>query len=241
MNNAGVAAIPTREMTKDGFERNFQSNHLGPFLFTAVMFPLLHRKSRKTGDGGGDACVINVSSVAHQLATTRLHSDNKRSSLSQSGLDLDNLNGELLYEPWPTYGRSKLENILFTQELQRRANAAGLDDWLTVVSLHPGVVGTDIWRYTIVASTKQNKPSADDPPWQRLVSSLFYKSALTIEQGANTQVWLAAADKHEIQKGQYYDEHRKVRALAPFAQDVDNARELWEKSEQMVGMKFVVE
>jgi hypothetical protein len=52
---------------------------------------------------------------------------------------------------------------------------------------------------------------------------------------------LAAADKHEIQQGQYYDEHRKVRALAPFAQDVDNARELWEKSEQMVGMKFVVE
>jgi NAD(P)-dependent dehydrogenase (short-subunit alcohol dehydrogenase family) len=233
MNNAGVAAIPTRQVTKDGFERTFQSNHLGPFLLTALLFPLLHR-------AGGDVRVINVSSYAHQLAT--LHSNSSKQRSQQPGLDLDNLNGELSpYEPWPTYGRSKLENILFTQELQHRAETAGLDDWLTVVSLHPGVVGTDIWRYTFV-STKQNMSGNSDPSsLQRLASNLFYKSALTIEQGANTQVWLASAAKQEIQKGQYYDENRKVKALAPFAHDVNKARVLWEKSEQMVGMKFVVE
>lgn len=231
MNNAGVAAIPTREFTKDGFERTFQSNHLGPFLLTALLFPLLHRTA-------GDVRVINVSSVAHQFATLYAAS-------SQSpGLDLDNLNGELSYEPWPTYGRSKLENILFTQELQQRAKTAGLD-WLTAVSLHPGVVGTDIWRYTYAAKKAETMPTSNsnnDPVLlQRWVSNLFYKSTLTIEQGANTQVWLAAAHKEEIQKGQYYDEVKKLKALAPFARDVDKARELWGKSEQMLGMKFVVE
>ncbi|KAL7554628.1 hypothetical protein ACHAWF_018130 [Thalassiosira exigua] len=115
INNAGVMALPDRELTVDGYERTFQSNHLGHFVLTAGLFPYFSRQGTK---------VINVSSSASNVAAP--------------GLDLNNLNGEESYGAWSAYGISKLANILFTNELQRKADAAGLD-WLTTVSLHPGV------------------------------------------------------------------------------------------------------
>lgn len=145
LNNAGVAAIPTRELTKDGFERTFQSNYLGPFALTALLFPYLNRDGYR---------VINVSSIAHTFVTD---------------LDLDNLNSEINYQGWQTYGRTKLENILFTQELQRRADRLGLD-CLSVVSLHSRV-------------------------------KMFYSNVLSVEEGANTQVMLAAAGEVGPVKG----------------------------------------
>lgn len=93
MNNAGVAGIPNRELTKFGLERTFQSNYLGPFLLTAQLISYLNRNGSR---------VINVSSNVHKFIT---------------GLDMGNLNGELEYSGWGSYSRSKLENILFTQEL----------------------------------------------------------------------------------------------------------------------------
>jgi NAD(P)-dependent dehydrogenase (short-subunit alcohol dehydrogenase family) len=68
---------------------------------------------------------------------------------------MNNLNSEIscAQDGWEAYGQTKLENILFTLELQRRADATGLD-WFTSVALHPGVVGTDIWRNTLVAKPK---------------------------------------------------------------------------------------
>ena len=128
---------------------------------------------------------------------------------------------------WASYGRSKLENILFTQELQRRADSAGMK-WLTTASLHPGVVGTDIWRTSYVG----NKPGDGS-----IVSSLQ----------ANTQVWLASltntcndGDNNHV-KGKYFDEHRKAAKLGEFAEDREKARLLWEKSEELTGVRFKFE
>ena len=236
MNNAGVAAIPQREVTKDGFERTFQTNHLAPFLLTSLLFPHLRRD--------GDGCrVINVSSYAHEFATVA--NSNKR------GLDLDNLNGEIDYSGlgWPAYCRSKLENILFTNELQRRADAAGLD-WLTAVSLHPGRVATDIWRTTYFGTDQRGGngrgygDNAKSGGIQSIVSDLFYDSILTVEEGANTQVMLAARGEPEDSpvKGEYYDYNMRIKKkMNAFAKDEDAARRLWEKSEQLAGIKFQVE
>ena len=236
MNNAGVAAIPQREITKDGFERTFQTNHLAPFVLTSLLFPYLRRD--------GDGCrVINVSSYAHEFAT--IANSNKR------GLDLDNLNGEIDYSGlgWPAYCRSKLENILFTNELQRRADAAGLD-WLTAVSLHPGRVATDIWRTTYFGTDqrggngKGDGDNAKSGGIQSIVSDLFYDSILTVEEGANTQVMLAAWEESggSPVKGQYYDYNMRIKKkMNAFAKDEDAARRLWEKSEQLAGIKFQVE
>lgn len=216
MNNAG-AVTKSREFTKDGFERTFQSNHLGPFLLTSLLFPYLNRNGSR---------IINVSSVAHEYA--------RSVKTGKPGLDMENLNGELSYgaDGWEAYGNSKLENVLFTEELQRRAGAAGLT-WLTVVALHPGVVGTDIWRDTYVA--RRN----DAMSIQGMTSKLFYTNVLSTEEGANTQIMLAA--EREIVKGKYYDEYGRVKKLAPFAQDETKARELWQVSESLSQCLFNVE
>jgi NAD(P)-dependent dehydrogenase (short-subunit alcohol dehydrogenase family) len=222
MNNAGVLDIPEREITKDGFERTFQSNHLGPFMLTAELFPYLNREGAR---------VINISSVAHNLA--------KLVKSGKQGLDMENLNGELEYAGWPSYARTKLENILFTQELQNRADTAGLD-WFTTVSLHPGVVGTDIWRNSYVGT---NEKKSDSRSLQAIASTLFYSSTLTTDIGANTQIWLAALgeDKTTIVKGQYFDENQSPKKLAKFAEDKQKARQLWEISEQLSGVTFKLE
>jgi len=216
MNNIGTISI-NREVTKDGIEKTFQSNHLGPFLLTAELFPQLNRNGSR---------IVNVASKAHAFARV--------AKTGQPGLDLDNLNSEVCYglDGWEAYGNTKLENILFTQELQRRADAAGLT-WLTVVALHPGVVGTDLWKNTAVA-----KPNDDKPSLQSFTSGLFYKNVWTNEQGANTQIMLAS--ESDIKKGRYYDEFGRVVDLPPFAQDQLKARELWEVSENLSSCKFNV-
>lgn len=214
MNNAG-AITKDREISKDGIEKTFQSNHLGPFLLTSLLFPYLNR------DG---ARVINVSSMAHQFV--------KDHNTGNPGLDLDNLNSELSYaaDGWEAYGQTKLENILFTEELQRKADAAGLT-WLSTVSLHPGVIGTDIWRSTVFAKGQVGL--------QALTSTLFYNNVLTTEEGSNTQVMLASEGK--IAKGQYYDENGHVKKLAPFARDAVKAKDLWDISEKLTRCVFNVQ
>lgn len=215
LNNAGVMAIPQRELTKDGFERTFQSNHLGHFALTAGLFPFLSRNGAK---------VINVSSSAANIPAL-------------TGLDTENLNGERSYSAWSSYGLSKLANILFTNELQKRADAAGLD-WLTTVSLHPGAVNTDLWRY-IVGEDKLREIKENDSSFSIESLALTASSALTKtpEQGANTQVFLAAGADGKLVKGAFYDE-MKVKELPAFMKDEDKAKTLWELSEEYTGVTF---
>jgi len=215
MNNAG-AINKDFELSEDGIERTFQSNHLGPFLLTSSLFPYLNH------DG---ARVINVSSYAHEVIP-KVHKTGK------PGLDMNNLNSEISYasDGWEAYGQTKLENVFFTEELQRRADAAGLD-WLTTVALHPGLVGTDIWRSTPVAKGSSGIKA--------LSSMLFYNNVLTTEEGANTQVKLAS--EKNIAKGRYYDENGRLKELAPFARDSSKARELWDVSEKLTGCVFNVQ
>jgi len=210
MNNAGVMAIPELQLTKDGYERTFQSNHLGHFVLTSKLTPYLNNEAR----------VINVSSLAYQFS---------------KGLDLDNLNGEKDYGPWSSYGQSKLENILFTQELQRRADAAGLK--LTATSLHPGAVNTDLARNMMGGETSWYEKKAKGPTnlFEKFLDSTISKALLKPEEGAATQVYLVTALDEE--KGQFYSD-LKPQKLPAFAKDENLARALWERSEQLAGITF---
>ncbi|CAJ1938848.1 unnamed protein product [Cylindrotheca closterium] len=199
MNNAGIE-INKREITRDGFERTFQSNHLGPFVLTALLFPLLNRDGSR---------VVNLSSTAHSFAGV---------------LDLQDLNFEKNYVGWLAYCRTKLENILFTQELQRRADAAGFN-WFTTTCLHPGVVGTDIWRDNVAKGSD-------------ITSKLFYGSMKTVAEGANSQIYQATEKPTLLKKGRYYDEFCNVKQLESFAMDPASARALWEESEKLSGVAF---
>ncbi len=119
VNNAGVM-LGQRETTTDGFEMTFGVNHLGPFLFTTLLLPLLERSAA--------ARIVNVASDAHRVS---------------AGLDFD----DLMYASRPyraikVYGDSKLANILFTLELARRLDGSGI----VAHALHPGVVRTRLAR-----------------------------------------------------------------------------------------------
>lgn len=214
INNAGVMAIPDRQLTKDGYERTFQSNHLGHFVLTAGLFPLLSRNGAK---------VINVSSEAFNFAS--------------QGLDIDNLNGEQSYGPWSSYGLSKLANILFTQELQRKVDASN-QKWLTTVSLHPGAVQTDLGRY-IVGEEKWNELKTNGPSGLEMFA-LNFLSLLTktVPEGASTQIFLAAGADGSLRKGAFYEDMKEKKNLPDFAKDESKAKILWEKSEELGGIKF---
>lgn len=95
--------------------------------------------------------------------------------------------------------------------------------------LHPGVVGTDIWRTTpLVAKTSA------------LTSTLFYNGMLTTEEGANTQIQLATEKESFLVKGQYYDEYGKIGKLEKFACDPVKAKGLWRATERLSGVEFNV-
>jgi NAD(P)-dependent dehydrogenase (short-subunit alcohol dehydrogenase family) len=119
VNNAGVMAIPTREETVDGFERQFGTNHLGHFALTAELMPLLRAAKAPR--------VVTVSSSVALWAR----------------LDLQNLQSERRYSPMGAYGQSKLANLLFMLELHRRGETLGL----VSVASHPGATVTNLQRH----------------------------------------------------------------------------------------------
>jgi NAD(P)-dependent dehydrogenase (short-subunit alcohol dehydrogenase family) len=119
VNNAGVMACPL-DHTADGFEMQFGTNHLGHFLWTARLFPLLMASV--------PARVVNLSSAGHLIG----------------GVDLDDPNFEHRdYDKWVAYGQAKTANILFTRELERRFGDHGLHAY----AVHPGAVATELARH----------------------------------------------------------------------------------------------
>jgi NAD(P)-dependent dehydrogenase (short-subunit alcohol dehydrogenase family) len=117
INNAGVMAIP-RRLTADGFEMQFGTNHLGHFALTGLLLPALVARPRSR--------VVTVSSGAHRFGK----------------MNFDDLMGERSYHAWRAYGQSKLSNLLFTSELQRRLDANSLP--LLALAAHPGYANTNL-------------------------------------------------------------------------------------------------
>ncbi|NTV64867.1 MAG: SDR family NAD(P)-dependent oxidoreductase, partial [Oscillochloris sp.] len=118
INNAGLMAPPKRQTTADGFELQFGTNHLGHFALTGLLLDLILRTP--------GARVVNVSSIAHYMGK----------------INFADLNSERRYQPGLAYGQSKLANLLFTYELQRRFAAAGAQ--ASVTAAHPGWSATNL-------------------------------------------------------------------------------------------------
>jgi len=119
INNAGVMAIPRRETTAQGYERQFGTNHLGHFALTGRLLPALAQRP------GGR--VVTVSSNQHKRARS---------------IDFGDLQGEHSYRPWGAYAQSKLANAMFVLELDRRLRAAGLG--IISAGAHPGFAHTNL-------------------------------------------------------------------------------------------------
>lgn len=208
-------AIPDLRLTKDGFEKTFQTNHLGHFALTSTLLPLLKTNGR----------IVNVSSMGYQFA-------------AKNGLELDNLNGEKEYGPWSSYGQSKLENILFTNELQKRAQNSDTHSNLKAFSLHPGAVQTDLARYLIGEEKFQSMKDKGFSSWKdKVVMESLAKFVKTVQEGASTQVFLAAADVGPLEVGKFFSDG-KVAQVKAFAADQAKGEELWAVSEKLSGVKF---
>ena len=190
VNNAGVM-IPARQTTSEGVELNFAVHHLAPYSMTGRLLPLLH---------AGSGRVVNVNSEGH------------RAPLFGGGpvrTDLDDLNMEHGYEPFLAYSRTKLANLLFTYELQRRHPE------LPVVAVHPGMVRTDLGRH-----------------WPRIQVAAMRAMSISARKGAEPAVSLATAPAVEC--GAYYNRFATTRSSSE-SYDNDAARRLWEVTEALRG------
>ncbi|MCL4148752.1 UNVERIFIED_CONTAM: hypothetical protein GTU68_015104, partial [Idotea baltica] len=196
INNAGSIAGKYRT-TPEGFEWTLGINHLGPFLLTNLLVDLLAASA--------PARIINVSSENHRGA--------------KSGLDFTDLQMTGGYGSSRAYAASKLANILFTVELDRRFS----DQGVTARALHPGVVATNFGK------------GAGSPRWMGVAMTLLKPFLSTPEKGAATSVHLATAQAAELDLGIYWS-GRKPKQPSEYALDSDAARQLWDLSAELVGL-----
>ena len=204
INNAGVMYVPTRETTKDGFEMQFGTNHLGHFAITGLLL------DRVLAVGGSR--VVTVSSIGHRSGRIRF----------------DDLQWTRGYSRMGAYGQSKLANLLFTYELQRRLTGTNT----IAVAAHPGASRTELARNT--------------PPSIRVITGLFELISQDAAMGALPT--LRAATDPGVLGGQYFGpggfaEQRgypKVVASNARSHDVELQQRLWAVSEELTGVRCPV-
>lgn len=208
LNNAGIMTVPYGK-TEDGFELQNGVNHLGHFALTAQLFDILKNTPNSR--------IVNVSSLAHR----------------QGKMDFDNYlfeNGN--YDKMKSYSRSKLSNLLFTYELDRRIKEKGYA--IKAIAAHPGVSSTELGRYL------KAEPS----------SSPFLKFALrygqTPRQGCLPEV-RASLDVN-AKSGQYYGPNGLIGLKgkpvlvksSKRSHNLNDAKMLWEKSEKLTNIDFKI-
>jgi NAD(P)-dependent dehydrogenase (short-subunit alcohol dehydrogenase family) len=205
INNAGIMAVPQGK-TADGFELQFGTNHLGHFALTARLIGEL--------EGREDARVVTLSSQAHRTGR----------------ISFDNLAGEHRYFRWRAYGQSKLANLLFALELERRLSAAG--STVKSMAAHPGYAAT-------------NLQSAAAPLADRLLMKVGnLVIAQSDEMGALPPLY--AATEPGLPGGTYAgpdgigEQRGHPKPVAPngAARNERLAQKLWDVSEQMTGVSF---
>jgi NAD(P)-dependent dehydrogenase (short-subunit alcohol dehydrogenase family) len=213
VNNAGVMAIPRRE-TADGFEMQLGTNHLGHFALSLRLIPAL----KEAGGQGATARIVTLASNVH-----------KRGSL-----DLDDLMGERRYSPWGAYAQSKLANLLFTLELQRRLDLAGLP--VAAYAAHPGYAATNL-----TAAGPTMRGSSLQLRVVKVADRVLGQSAA---MGALPTLYAATAQG--LAPGSYVGPdgfleqrgHPTVVAPTAAAQDEASAAALWTRSEELTGVRW---
>jgi NAD(P)-dependent dehydrogenase (short-subunit alcohol dehydrogenase family) len=212
INNAGVMATPPRR-TVDGLELQLATNHLGHFALTALLLDRLLASA-------GEARVVVLASVAHRFAR----------------IDFDDLQRERAYHSWSVYAQSKLANLLFAYELQRRIDAAHASASLVCVAAHPGYAAT-----ALTTSGAQLDGPNVVARFIGLVDPIIGQPAA---KGALPTLY--AATVPELAGGSYvgpggplelWGSPRLVDSSAG-SKDPDTARRLWEASEALTGVEF---
>ena len=209
-NNAGIALAPMAR-SSDGFESQLAANYLGHFALTGLLLEALR--------AAPGSRVVHVGSLAHRFG----------------GIDFDDINFERRpYSPWKAYSQSKLANLLFMLELQRRFERAGVQ--AISVGAHPGMSGTNIGA-ALRATGSGLKKKFQDWAEARMINSP--------EQGAAPS--LMAATQADVKGGDYFGPQGwleikgapgSARIAAAARRDADASR-LWTLSEQLCGVRYL--
>ena len=209
-NNAGLMALPRRE-TEEGFEMQLGVNHLGHFALTSHLIDMII-------DSNGR--VVNQSSMAHEDAE----------------IDFDDLMGEENYSKWGAYGQSKLANLLFTYELDRRLKEKDIE--VESVGCHPGVSDTNLFR---------EGPKMEHSKIKLYFGKIFSKIlGQSPDKGCLPMVY--AATSEEIEGGEYIgpDGFKQMRGYpekqesSEASHNEEDAKKLWERSEELTNVKFEI-
>jgi len=208
VNNAGVMAPPHRMTTTQGFELQFGVNHLGHFALTGLLMPALLRVP--------ESRVVAVSSFAHE----------------SGHIDFENLQLERGYAPYRGYSASKLANLLFMLELDRRLRRIGAR--VLSEGAHPGFASTNLQATGPFLCARRLSS------WAVLAAvRIFGQSAA---RGAEPQLYAATAQG--VEGGDYYGPslrawgHAVPSSMAPAARDEESAARLWDVSSQLTGVDF---
>ncbi|XP_049596871.1 retinol dehydrogenase 12 isoform X1 [Syngnathus scovelli] len=193
INNAGVMMCPYTK-TIDGFEMHIGVNHLGHFLLTSLLVGLLKRSA--------PARIVVVSSLAHNFGWIRFHDLHSQGSYN-SGL---------------AYCQSKLANVLFARELARRLKGSNV----TVNSLHPGTVNSDLTRHSTL---------------MMIMFSLLSVFLKTPREGAQTSIYCAVAEELHSISGKHFSDCTPA-FVAPQGRSEETARRLWDASCELLGIQW---
>ncbi len=219
INNAGTMAIPRRE-TDDGFETQFGVNHLGHFALTGLLLDNLRADRETDGESAiaRDARIVTVSSGLHE----------------RGAIDFEDLHGDRSYDKWDAYAQSKLANVLFAYELERRLRTAG--DPITSIAVHPGYADTQLQFRGIDGRGSQVRLAM-----RKLANTLLAQSA---PQGALPTLYAATAAG--VEGGAYYGPGGPMnmrgsperQASSDRSYDVETARRLWDRSVELTGTEY---
>ncbi|XP_054469277.1 dehydrogenase/reductase SDR family member 13-like [Anoplopoma fimbria] len=199
INNAGLL---NAGKTEDGFGMIFGVNHLGHFLLTALLLDRLK--------ASGPSRVVTVASRAYEIGTLDF-----KCLTAQRGFGSGDSNFQLLLK----YSHSKLCNVLFTYELAKRLQGSSV----SCFSLHPGVIKTEIGRYSSFW-------------WRLFVNPLVFLFAMDAESGAQTTLHCALEPGIEHLSGHYFSYCKPKMNIKAEARDDGAAKKLWELSESFCGL-----
>lgn len=210
INNAGVMACP-KDTTADGFERQFGTNHLGHFVLTKELMPLV--------EAGEDKRIVNLSSRGHHIAPTSLDDPNFE--------DTD-------YEAFLSYGRSKTANVLFTVGLEERFADKGVHSY----AVHPGGIQTNLGRHMTeeqsAALIERISTSDPDFAWKTIPQGAATSCWAATAEELEGQGGVYCEDCHVAE----VDNESATGGVRSYALDREAANGLWELSERMTGTSF---
>lgn len=202
INNAGIMA-PPYSTTKEGYEIQFGTNHMGHALLTKLLLPVMLETAKQPG---ADVRIVTLSSMGHHLTPS------EGIIFDQAALEKQNT--------WRRYGSSKLANILYTRSLATKYPQ------ITCVSLHPGVILTDLFNN--VRSNVFFKFGMWLYGWIGMVLPGHYRSAV---DGAKNQTWAATVKKEELEQGAFYKPVGVKNGGSKWARDEKLEAKLWEWTE----------